>query len=81
MLCASFNRCSSAARDVIKYNDLTLIKRIRDFYWTNHLYIAWLSFIMMMKCPKLSWLTNLIEKHICIKSPKMYYLFNYVKIQ
>ena len=81
MLCAVFNRCSSATRDVIKFNDTTLIQRIRDFYWTNHLYIAWLSFMMMIKFPKLSWLTNLIENHICIKSPKMYYLFNYAKIQ
>lgn len=80
MLCAAFNRCSSAAREVIKFNDTTLIQRIRDFYWTNHLYIAWLSFIMMIKFPKSSWLTNLIENHICIKSPKMYYLFNYAKI-
>lgn len=69
---ALFYRCNSFGQPVIALKDNDLINRIRKFYWNNHFYIAWLSFVLMAKFPRLAPISRLIESHLAIKAPRLY---------
>jgi len=69
---ALFNRCNSYGYIVIDLKNNELIDKIRWLYWDNHFYIAWLSFIIMYKYPRLNFISKFIESHIAIKAPSLY---------
>lgn len=69
---ALYNRCNAYGQLSISLNALDLMNRIRKFYWNNHFYIAWTSFVLMTKYPRLAFISQLIESHLAIKAPLLY---------
>lgn len=56
-----------------------LISRISNYYRDNHFYIAWLSFLTMVKFPKFSLLPRIIDSHIFLKAPTLYIRGKFVR--
>lgn len=69
---ALFFRCNRFGNLSIALGDSDLKNRIKSFYWENRFFIAWLSFILMDKYPKLTPFLNIIEQRLYLKAPSMY---------
>ncbi len=66
---ALYKLCHAYEVYAILFKDSDLINRIRSFYWNNHFYITWLSFIMMMKCFNITPIRYMIEHRQYFKTP------------
>ena len=69
---ALFFRCNRFGNLSIALGDSDLKNRIKSFYWENRFFIAWLSFILMDKYPKLIPFLNIIEQRLYLKAPLLY---------